>query len=151
ASAALARAVDDLRGGVVAPSRRFPEPETGFVRLSGHGRSVCRALGEPRGEDGFLVLKGTEPTCEDYEAWVEEQAARSLRVVAGQVVGFAADGGVEASMPLLEKWAVLEGKVPCAVTLEEAISEAERAADFQRAYLAAHGETARVPLPIAVH
>src|SRR5262249_42721593 len=47
ASAALAGAVDDLRGGVVAPSKRFPEPESGFVRLSGHGRSVCRALGEP--------------------------------------------------------------------------------------------------------
>jgi hypothetical protein len=146
---ALAPVLSALRARLPVPRRRVPVDDAPFTRLRGHGRAFCVGLGEPPGEDGWVVVKGSEPTCDDFEAWLDEQASRTLRVTAGQVVGFTEDGGVEAAMPLLEKWAVLEGKVPSALTLEEAGTEARRAAEFQEAYAAAHGVAARVPLPLA--
>jgi hypothetical protein len=143
----LAAVADGLRSRVPIPRRRAPFRDPPFVRFAGHGRSSCVALGDPS-TGGHLVFKGAEPTCDDYEAWLDEQAAHRLRIEARQQTHFGSDGGVEAEMSILDKWAVLEGKVPGAYTLTEALGEASTAARLQSAFVAAYGELARAPLPL---
>lgn len=143
--------LERLRTCVPVPRRRVPEGAPPFVRFAGHGRSFCVALGDPDSPDGHLVFKGSEPLAADYEEWLDDQASRWLRVAARQETHFWADGGVEAEMRVLDKWAVLEGKVPGAYTLDEALGEADVAAAFQGAFTRAYGELARAPLPLLAY
>ncbi len=147
---ALAEPLEGLRFRVPVPRRRFPDAPP-FVRFAGHGRSFCVGLGDPPGTKGHLVFKGSEHMTEDYEAWLDEQAGRWLRIAARQETHFHADGGVEAEMRLLDKWAVLEGKVPGAYTLDEALGEAGAATELQSAFAETYGEAARAPLPLLAY
>lgn len=54
-------------------------------------------------------------------------------------------------LSVLERFLVLENKFPGALRLQEALEEANLAADFQLAHLERYGELARVPLPLVVH
>ena len=144
----LAEPLGRLPDGIPVPRRRAPFKDPPFVRYAGHARSFCVALGDPADGGGHLVFKGTEPLCDDYEEWLDEQRARRIRIEARQQSHFWSDGGVEAEMPLLDKWAVLEGKVPGAYTLAEALGEATAAARLQAAFVTAYGGLARAPVPL---
>jgi len=148
---ALADALERLRRHVPVPRRRFPTDAAPFVRFRGHGRSFCVAYPTEDAPDGHLVFKGSEHVTSDYEEWLDEHATRWLRIAARQETHFAADGGVEAEMRLLDKWAILEGKVPGAYTLDEAVAEADVAATVQEAFTTRFGETARAPLPLLAY
>jgi len=147
----LAEPLERLRAHVPVPRLLHPSGAAPFVRFTGHGRSFCVAFPTPSVPDGHLVFKGSEHVTDDYESWLDGQAAVWVRVAARQETHFWADGGVEAEMRVLDKWAVLEGKVPGAYTLEEACGEADVAAGVQTAYFARYGATARAPLPLLAH
>jgi len=148
AEPALAEPLERLRMHVPVPRRRDPGDAAPFVRFAGHGRSFCVAFPTAAAPEGHLVFKGSEPIAADFEEWLDEQANVWMRVAARQESHFAADGGVEAELRLLDKWAVLEGKVPGACTLDEAVGEADVAAAVQEAFAARFGEIARAPLPL---
>ena len=54
-------------------------------------------------------------------------------------------------LSILERFLILENKFPGALRLQEALDEAQLAAEFQQAHLERYGELARVPLPLVVH
>lgn len=147
----LAEPLEMLRAHVPVPRLLHPSGAAPFVRFAGHGRSFCVAFPTPSAPDGHLVFKGSEHVTNDYESWLDEQAAVWVRIAARQETHFWADGGIEAEMRVLDKWAVLEGKVPGACTLEEARGEADVAASVQTAFVARYGATARAPLPLLSH
>lgn len=148
---ALEQPLVRLRAHVPVPRRLHPTDAAPFVRFAGHGRSFCVAIPTPAAPDGHLVFKGSEHVASDFESWLDDQADDWLRIVARQESHFSADGGVEAEMRILDKWAILEGKVPGAYTLEEAVAEAETAAAVQDAFAARFGATARAPLPLLAY
>jgi hypothetical protein len=151
ASPSLAEPLERLRSHVPVPRRRVPSDAAPFFRFTGHGRSFCVAYATEGDPDGHLVFKGSEHIAADFDEWLDEQAVRRLRITARQETHFTADGGVEAEMRLLDKWAVLEGKIPGACTLDEAVGEAEIAATVQEAFTASFGATARAPLPLLAY
>jgi hypothetical protein len=120
----------------VASGREVPDPVPSceafasgdLVRLPGSARCFYR-LGDAA--QGVIAYKGLEPLAADYEQALEfhqEQYDNSR----------------------LERFVVAERKLPCAMTVDEARTEAEAALDIQLLHLATYGTFARVPVPLFV-
>lgn len=117
----------------------------GRIRPKGHDRAFYQEVA-----GGVVALKGSEPTCADFPAWVARMAHGRVHVEIQ--LGTAAMDTLlsRAELRAIDKWPLIEGKVPGACTVREALAEARAAAGFQRAYLGRYGTPARVPLPLAV-
>jgi hypothetical protein len=129
-----------------------------FIRPIGHGRSfyvdIESLIGlDPRGPAmGYLAVKGSEVASDDYAVWMTSLRQRR------QFWGF--NGGnefttfrssMDTTLNNLERWPLVERKVPGAVTLSEAMVEASIALEFQTKYMRRYGDFARVPLPLFVY
>jgi hypothetical protein len=105
----------------------------GYFRLERHERSICFAprTGEPI--RSVFCIKGTEPLAPDFGRALDRLAARR------------SNGG---SLSRLERFVLLEDKLPGCLLLSEAQAEASIAATVHRR-LADDGEPlARLPLPV---
>jgi hypothetical protein len=98
-----------------------------------------------------VAVKGSEVASDNYGVWM-----RQLRCQR-QFWGF--NGGdeftsfrssIDTTLNNLERWPLIERKVPGAMTLPEALAEASIALAIQRDYLQRYGEFARIPLPLLV-
>jgi hypothetical protein len=145
----LATAAPEL-GGVVPPLVAPPSFGWGdrgdHLRPPGHRRAFYVREGE-----GWRATKGTEPTCDDFPGFVTSLTQNVVRVEASTGPLGRSVLAMSAELPSIEKWPVLEGKVPGAVTLGEALAEAKAACAVQRAAVARYGAPLRLPVPLAVY
>jgi hypothetical protein len=139
-------AAEALRAGVPVLREVGPVDHGPYRRPPGHRRSFYIQL--PGG--GVLAIKGSEPLSLGYAAFLDELAAGRVHIecrlgspAVDRTIARAELGGVE-------KFPILEGKVTGCVTLREALADARAAYAVQRAYVARHGEPARLPLPLFV-
>jgi len=120
-----------------------------FVRPSGHHRCfyIDATVG---GGKGVVAVKGTEVHAENFPDWMKQQ--QQSRVHVEGTVGSLSHTVTEsrAEMRGIDKWPVVEGKVPGGYLTHEALGDAKAAAAFQRAYYARYGEPARAPFPLLV-
>jgi hypothetical protein len=137
-----ARALD---GGIPALRDLGPLRLPPYIRPPGHRRAFYVELGP-----AVLAIKGTEPFAFNFAGFIDEMArahtqaelrlgsaARDLTLVRAELTG-------------LDKFPVLEGKVPGCVTVAEALDDAHAAAAVQLAHLRRYGAPARLPMPILV-
>jgi hypothetical protein len=100
---------------------------------------------------GAVAFKGTEPGLADFESWIEAMGARTV-AFRGQYHRIVSEGvPAHSRTSLLEKFPIIERKIPGALGLREAMNEASRALRFQEAYLARYGELAMTPIPLRVY
>ncbi|MFI5349915.1 MAG: hypothetical protein ACHQ2Z_10245 [Elusimicrobiota bacterium] len=137
----LLRAVED-RASWVRPlmarfRRRMPIARTcgtfrgePYLRPDGHHRAFYI---EGRGP-GALGVKGSELLADDLPA---------------KLAALSRPPAVLKPSPL-EYFPIIEQKIPMAMTLEEGLAQARKAAAFQAAHLARYGELARIPVPLLV-
>lgn len=116
------------------------------VRPHGHQRAYYQRIDG----GGVVAWKGTEPTCADFPAWVAQMATQQVQVevTLGSPVRDVLT--TRAELRAIDKWPLVEGKIPGAYTVREGVAEARAAVAFQRAHLARYGTLARVPLPLVV-
>jgi hypothetical protein len=127
--------LQEIRAAVPVATRVDPLNAGGCVRPYRH----MRAFYEPR-DDGVLAFKGTEIQADDRAEKLLE--LRSFRVdYSGRGRSF---------FSLTEHFPIVESKVPLAVSLAEALEDAESALSFQKAHLARFGALARAPVPLLV-
>jgi hypothetical protein len=88
---------------------------------------------------GVIAIKGTEPFVRDVDDWLDEMQNALV------------DPDPSTQWRRAEHFALLEHKVPGALTLREAESEAQIAADIQERHLRAYGSLAQLPLPLIIH
>ena len=111
-----------------------------WLRLNEQVRSLTVDIAPLGGlTPGTLVVKGAEPAMSDYSALIDWMASTSFRSATNM-----------GHRPMLEHFPLREGKVPGAVTLNEAKKDADAAMGLQALYLARYGELPRVPVPVAV-
>ena len=131
----LGKAIDSLRNSCPLPVISIPHISRPFYRLPLHTRSFCYTLipgRRPLYESEVLVFKGMEPAALDFEqriVWLKTAAS---------------------SGDLAEDFSLLEGKIPGAVSVSEALSEARIAAQVQQRHLRYYNTLARIPLPLLV-
>lgn len=99
---------------------------------------------------GVLAFKGTEPLALDFAQFVAELADARVAVELRLGNPLVDRTLTRAQLSALEKFPLLEGKVPGCVTVGEAHADAAAALAVQRAYVAKHGRVARLPLPLFV-
>lgn len=134
----LADAISTFRKGLPPPPSTEPFVRESYYRPPGSARSFYRRLS---GEDaraegahhGVVAIKGMEPLSPTFQEGL-------LRLT----------GPGHTPHSVAEHFVVEEGKVPGCLTLDEAVTEAQRALELQRAHVAAYGELARIPLPLLV-
>jgi len=130
-----------------------PRDEGPLRRPRRHARAAYLELEalapEPR---GVLAIKGTEVLAADLEARAEALAGR-WNLFEFTLGGFSRNQWAQDFMLVngLERFPLAEGKVPLALSLEEALGEAEAAARLQEAHRARFGTWAHAPLPLRVH
>lgn len=138
---------DEFRTRLPHPKSRAPMEDGPYIRPIGHGRCYYVRLGAP---GGVLAVKGTEAVAADFREWMQALRSRSrywtLRVGIGQSLSFPMDSEVNE----LDRWPVLERKIPGCIGLGEALGEARVALEFQKAYHQRFGEFARAPVPLMV-
>ena len=116
-----------------------------YLRPPGHRRAFY-----VRGGDGVLAVKGTEPLATNFGDFLDELGAARV-LVECRLGSPAIDRTLSrAELSGLDKFPILEGKVPGVVTLREALGEARAALAVQRAHVARHGRPARLPVPVFV-
>lgn len=123
----LPRQVRDTRAG---RWRRFPESYRSLAWLFGELES-CKAS---------LLVKGSEPTMQDFDElvrWVSRSPFRSEPTFG--------------HMPMADHLALREHKVPGALTLREALAETKTALTLQQAHLEHYQSLLPMPLPLLVH
>lgn len=127
--------LDRLEPELFVPPSAYSFVAGPFFRPPGSHRSFYEMpqLEDPESAAGVLAYKGTEP--------LVPGRAELLR-------HFARSHDGDAS--ILEQLIVGEGKVPGALTLGEALREAEASARLQLAHVARYGTLARLPLPLHV-
>jgi len=119
-----------------------------YLRPSGHRRAFY--VRDGAGAGGVLAVKGTEPLAANFGDFLDEIAAARVGVEV-RLGSPAVDRTLSrAELGGLDKFPILEGKVPGAVTVREALGEAHAALAIQRAHVARHGAPARLPLPVLV-
>ncbi|MBX7096419.1 MAG: hypothetical protein K1X89_01790 [Myxococcaceae bacterium] len=150
---ALGEVCAALRSAVPHPKTRAAMEDGPFIRPLGHGRCFyvnLESLPVTSRAPGFVAIKGTEAVADDYADWMRQLRSRSrywtLRVGIGASLSFPMDSEVNE----LDRWPVLERKIPGCIGLSEAMGEARVALDFQRAFFKRYGEFARAPLPLMV-
>lgn len=110
--------------------QRFPESY----------RSLAWVFGELQSCKASLLVKGSEPTMQDFEElvrWVSRSSFRSEPTFG--------------HMPMADHLALREHKVPGALTLREALAEAKTALTLQQAHLEHYQSLLPMPLPLIVH
>ena len=131
-----------------------------FVRPIGHGRSFYINTEALVGGDGhtgttayLAVKKGSEAASDDYDAWMK--ALRRARQYWGFNVGNESSSyrsSIDTTLNNLERWPLVERKIPGAVTFPEAMGEASIALAFIglyaaiRRFCASPAAVVRVPL-----
>lgn len=149
----LAHVPDELREQVHAlatgvPGLRSVAPlaEPTLARPPTHRRAFY-----VRARSGAVLgIKGTEPHAYDFGALLEELEGARVHVELRLGNPLVDRTLTRAELTALEKFPLLEGKVPGCVTLREALADARSALAVQRAHLQKHGEPARLPLPVFV-
>jgi hypothetical protein len=128
------------------PARLTPFREGARIRPPGHRRTYYDLRGH-----SVIAWKGTEPISAEYPAWVSDMAAQRLHVEVtfGPIMRDVLTSRAE--LRALDKWSLVEGKVPGGYTVREGLAEARAAARYQRVHLERYGELARIPLPLAVY
>jgi hypothetical protein len=137
---------------IVRTRRAMESPP--FERPIGHGRSYYLRLADlpgARSAAGCLAVKGTEVLCDDYWPWIQQM--RNDRVCLELLVGdvSAVRGSPYAEISQIDRWPIVERKVPGVLTFAEASGEAQIAFDFQSAHARRYGAAARVPFPLLVY
>ncbi len=102
-----------------------------WFRLPAH----VRAFYFQGGPEGVVAVKGSEVLSADVV-----ESARRIRPMRSPLL----------TMSLLDHFPVNEHKVPAALLLEEAMSEAVAACEFQLEYLRRYGTLAQAPIPLLV-
>jgi hypothetical protein len=132
----LAEAARTLMLGLPVPSSMEAFVQEPYYRPPGSSRSFYRRLttsDEAGRGQAVIAVKGMEPLSPSFVA--------ALRTLSKPCY---------TPYTIAEHFVMEERKVPACLTLDEAVTEAERAAEVQRAHLAAYGHLARVPLPLFV-
>lgn len=131
-------AMQSVRNGVPLPKSSAAGIDGHFYRLPNHNRSYCYALVSSGGisHSPVLVFKGTEPLLPDFGSMLDWMAQAPLR---------------KSSRVMADHFPLAEGKIPGALSLKEALREAEVALHIQKRHLASYGELARIPTPLLVH
>ena len=138
---------EELEEGFLAQTHPLVGSWGPLSRPYGHWRAFyfCQS------ERGCLAYKGSEVYCPDLGDWWESMQQRYADLT------FSIDRPGQrsplrsATVSVAERFLFFESKFPGAVLLQEALSEASRAADFQRDCLSHSGQLARVPFPLAVY
>ncbi|HEX8439827.1 AMP-binding protein, partial [Archangium sp.] len=131
----VADALEQLRRDIPVPPTNGVFESERFFRPQGHFRSFYqRGPGE-----SVLALKGAEVRCEDQVGFLQLLQQRLFERFAKHSV-----------TNTLEYFLLQERKVPGALTLPEALTEAQRAAELQGRFLEEYGEPGGVPLPLLV-
>lgn len=129
----LIETLEEIDAGVPVLGRLFPHRIGPFYRLHRHWRSFCYALDYTRKklfDFDVVVFKGTEPLSPRFAemiAWM--QTSRPEKLVADHLV-------------------IVEGKVPGAVTLSEAVDDYRIGREIHRLHLCHYRELAALPLPL---
>jgi hypothetical protein len=129
---------DFLIKTIPLPERSIIEAEKRFYRLPNHNRSFCYALSDTENifSSPAIVFKGVEPLLPEFARTIDwmllAPVRRSPRVMA-------------------DHFPLSEGKIPGALSLNEAMREAAIASELQSKHLQYYGELARLPVPLLVH
>lgn len=134
----LPSAVASLRAGFPYSPVRASWESDHFFKLPRHLRALyCRP---PNGIDGagVLAIKGTEPLSGDIEDWLAALAHGRCTVTSTQET-------------ISEHFCLYEHKIPGALTLREAVHEAQVAFEVQQRHISAYGGIAAHPLPLFIY
>jgi acyl-CoA synthetase (AMP-forming)/AMP-acid ligase II/acyl carrier protein len=131
----VADALERMRRDIPVPPTNGTFESSDFFRPQGHFRAFYqRGPGE-----SVLAIKGAEVRCEDQLGFLQLLQQRLFERFAKHSV-----------TNTLEYFLIQERKVPGALTLPEALTEAQRAAELQARFLEEFGEPGGVPLPLLV-
>ncbi len=127
-----------LRTRIPLPRSAAVSLESHFYRLPSHNRSFCYSLAESGSffEAPVIVFKGTEPLLRDFATLVDWMLQAPLR---------------KSSRVMADHFSLAEGKIPGALSLQEATREAQIALQVQKNHLRHYGELARIPTPLLIH
>jgi hypothetical protein len=136
------------------PKSRGPFRRAPFIRPLFHDRAYYICLDDLLGsaaKGAVIAVKGSEPYATDLDDWADtlHRSKSYAEAQYGSVSAIAWDIGTV--IRRLDGFALLEGKVPCGLGVEDAMQEAEAALAFQLAYARRYGELARLPLPLFVY
>lgn len=131
-------AFDALRESIPLPRTAVPGIDGRLYRLPNHNRSFCYSLVYPEGgaKSPVLVVKGAEPLLGDFPLMIDWMLQAPLR---------------KSTRVMADHFPLAEGKIPGALSLKEALSEARIALDVQKRHLTHYGELARIPIPLFVY
>jgi hypothetical protein len=131
-------AFDSAKVKLPLPTSANVSIEGHFYRLPGHNRSFCYSLAQSDAvfDSPVFVFKGTEPLLSDYPVLLAWMAQAPLR---------------RSTRVMTDHFPLAEGKIPGALSLREALHEAEIALELQRKHLKHYGELAKLPTPLLVH
>lgn len=142
---ALVSQTPELHDAFKSVQKYIPLPKTAapamghhFYRLPNHNRSFCYSLTltDSVFNSPVLVFKGTEPLLQDFHKMIDWLLQTSFR---------------RSSQVMADHFPIVEGKIPGALSLKEAIQEAHIALDVQQKHLHHYGELARMPTPLIIH
>jgi hypothetical protein len=129
---------DALRESVPLPRTAVPGIDGRLYRLPNHNRSFCYSLVYPRARvnSPVLVVKGAEPLLQDFPLMIDWMLQAPLR---------------KSTRVMADHFPLSEGKIPGALSIKEALSEAGIALDVQTRHLTHYGELARIPVPLLIY
>lgn len=127
-----------LRKKIPLPRSAVPNVEGNFYRLPSHNRSFCYSLTEGTSirDAPALVFKGSEPLLPDFPLMLDWMAQAALR---------------KSSRVMSDHFPLAEGKIPGALSLKEALREAEIALKLHKMHMTHYGTLAKVPVPMLIH
>lgn len=128
----LGRCTKQFKSLTPLPTQCSTFNESDFFRLSGHARSIYYKNSET---NGVLAIKGGEPFAHDID--------EKIKKMCDQVI-------MDNMHTLSETFLLIEQKIPMALMVNEALSEAQKAMTFQQAYFNRYNELALIPLPLYV-
>ena len=131
-------AFESVRARIPLPQSAAASMQSHFYRLPNHNRSFCYSLAPT---DSFfdgpvLVFKGAEPLLRDYPMQIDWMLQAPFR---------------QSSRVMADHFPLAEGKIPGALSLNEATREAKIALEVQEQHLRHYGELARIPTPLLIH
>ncbi|WP_158501832.1 AMP-binding protein [Vitiosangium sp. GDMCC 1.1324] len=131
----VAEELERMKRDIPVPPTNGTFDTEGFFRPQGHFRSFYR-----RGPgESVLAIKGAEVRCDDQLGFLQLLQQRLFERFAKHSV-----------TNTLEYFLIQERKVPGALTLPEALNEAQHAAEVQSRFLEEFHEPGGVPLPLLV-
>nr|BAP05584.1 CalN [uncultured Candidatus Entotheonella sp.] len=141
--------------GLPHPVRRGSMKNDPFVRPSGHGRAFyidLNTLGQDestKNPEGCIAIKGSEAVATDFVPWMHR--LRGHRMYWTFRAFHTLPLQLDTEINNLDRWPVLERKVPGVLTQAEATNESSIAFEYQKAHLKRYGEFAHLPIPLLVY